>query len=129
MKNLIIILILIASVSFSFAQKSSVEFCKYPSKVTEVKGSNHADTSELWYKGQVVGYIYCNKVKTGFTQFYFENFVFDLNLNKVAMIGMETAQMVIRYFNPNKWVYVKGITFDNLMKQMVEVDKKLKPKE
>jgi hypothetical protein len=126
MKKLICLILFAGFSIFSYAQKSNTHFCNYKGGDTEVKGGGRGDTNEIFYKGQSVGFIFCEKIKIK-GGFLFQNYIYDLKMNKVADVGSETAQLYIKYINPYKMVYVRGFKFDYVVKQMVEVDKRLVP--
>jgi hypothetical protein len=111
---------------FCFAQKSTAHFCNYKGGDTEVKGGGRGDTNQIFYKGQPVGYIVCDKIKIKGGAM-FQNVILDNNMKKVADVGSETAQLYIKYTNPYKMEYVRGFKFDYVIKQMVDVDKRLIP--
>jgi len=124
MKKIICLLLFAGLTIFCFAQKSVGHFCNYKGGDTEMKGGGRGDTNQILYKGQFVGYITCEKVKIK-GGFLFQNHIFDLKMKEVAIVGNETGQFYIKYANPFKMVYIKGMKFDNVVKQMVEVDKRL----
>jgi hypothetical protein len=128
MKKIIALWIFSLAFTLAFSQNSSTPFCKYNYRDTRVEDSNKPDTNMIFYKDQHVGYVTCEKIKKGPGQFVFKNSIYDVNMNFVGLASAETGQLMVKYQNPYKVVFVKGMQFDNLVKQMVEVDKRLFPK-
>lgn len=83
----------------------------------------------IFYKGQFVGLAYCEKNKLKGGVIHYINHIFDVNSAKVATVAAEGNQLLIKYTNPYKIVYIKGLQYNKVLYQMVEVDKKLTPKE
>ncbi|NTW31150.1 MAG: hypothetical protein HGB12_00695 [Bacteroidetes bacterium] len=111
------------------AQKSIASFCNYKHLDTEVKDCGKADTTEIFFKGNSVGYIYCEKIKEKKQANTYLNIVFDHSMTKIAEVSNEIGQLVIKYTKPYKVIYVKGVQFNSVVGQMVEKDKRLKIKE
>lgn len=107
------------------AQKSTASFCKYKGGQTEVKQQKDSDKHPIFYQTKQVGFISCQKFKQKGGGALFENIIYDNSGNEVATVSSQTGQMVITYKDPFKVVYIKGMSFNNVIKQMVEVDKRL----
>jgi hypothetical protein len=111
------------------AQKSNASFCNYKFKDTNVKECGKGDTSEIFFKEKSVGYIYCESIKEKKQTVAYKNYVFDNSMAKIAEVSNEVGQLVIKYTNPYKVIYIKGVQFNTVVEQMVEKDKRLKIKE
>lgn len=127
MKKLLLLVILCLPALFTSAQHSLTPYERYNFRDTEVKRCEKPDTSEIFYKGISVGYLVAEKVKIK-KEIKYNNFIINKNLERIAIVYSELGQLGIKYFDPYKVVFVKGMQLDNAIKQMVEVDKALFPK-
>lgn len=96
---------------------------------TKIEKTESKDTCILLYQDKQVGYLTCETTKEKGMPKKSKNLILDNNKQLVAYLVNEAGQFVIKYLNPYKVVYVKGINFNNAVKQMVEVDKRLTFKE
>jgi len=121
--------ILMITANNVFGQKSVGNLCyKYKFKETEFRPVEKKDSIEIYFQNQFVGCIACTQFKNKGTTLGYENVLYDVNGNKVGLIIQEMGQFVIKYSNPYKVVYVKGLQSHNVIEHLVNKDKKLYPK-
>jgi len=128
MKPFLIFLFCIFATVSSYAQHSISSYEKYSFRDTQVKHCDKQDTSEIFYKGVSVGYLVAEKVKIK-KEVKYNNFIINYKHECIAIVYNELGQLGIKYFNPYRVVFVKGVQFDNAVRQMVEVDKTLYAKQ
>lgn len=96
---------------------------------TKIEKTDSKDTCILLYQDKQVGYLTCETTKEKGMPKKSKNIILDNDKRLVAYLVNEAGQFVIKYTDPYKVVYVKGMNFNNAIKQMVENDQRLKFKE
>lgn len=124
MKINIMLLFCLFATGMTYAQHSISSYERYSFRDTQVKHCDKKDTSEIFYKGISVGYLVAEKVKIK-KEVKYNNFIINSKLERIAIVYNELGQLGIKYFDPYRVVFVKGMQFDNAVRQMVEVDKAL----